>query len=90
MSHLDWSPCPPCRKAAPARMASSRAALSFKNIHVKAGICTNHRSEEVLEIVVTVLERKKWKARSLFKKTKPKRGFYFLPTAFWQVTSVDA
>jgi len=57
---------------------------------VKAGICTSHRSEEVLEIAVTVLERKKWKARSLFKKTKRQLEFYFLPTAFWQVTSVDA
>lgn len=88
MSHLGCSLCPPYRKVAPARTTSSWTALSFKNIHVKPGMCTNHRSEEVLEIVVTVLEWKKRKARSLFKKTKRQQGFYFIPNAFWQVTSV--
>lgn len=35
VSHPGWSPCPPCSKVAPARTASSRAVLDFKNIHVK-------------------------------------------------------
>lgn len=90
VSHLSWRPCPPCSKVAPARTASSGAVLNFKNNHVKTGICTNHKSEEVLEIVVTVLERKKWKAMSLFEKTKQQLEFDFFPSASWQVTSVDA
>lgn len=40
-------------------------------------MCTNHRSEEVLEIVVTVLEWKKRKARSLFKKNKAAKRVLF-------------
>lgn len=90
MSRLSWSPCPPCSKLAPARTASSWAVLNCKNIHVKTGLCTNRKSEEVLEIVVTMLERKKRKAMSLFKKTKQQLEFDIFPAASWQVTCVDA
>lgn len=43
----------------------------------KAAICTNHRAEEAPEIVVTALERKKWKARMSFKKSKAAFGGLF-------------
>lgn len=44
---------------APAKAAPSWTALRFKNIRIKAGHCTNCKSEEVLQIAVIVLERKK-------------------------------
>lgn len=52
---------------------SQLGSTQFEKHHVKSGCCTNYRAEEVLQIAVIVLERKKWKARSLSEKKKKSR-----------------